>query len=205
MLNIKYNLKVTVMDKKSIKGTQTEHNLLASFAGESQARARYTLFAKKAKEEGFEQIASIFLETADQELSHATQFFNLLEGGMVEIKAADPAGVVGDTLTNLKEAAAGEHEEWSDLYANFSKTALAEGFPHIATLFKLIASVEVVHEKRYLKLVERLETGTEFSSPEDTEWQCRNCGYTHTGKSAPKKCPVCGKDHGWFEREKKNY
>lgn len=193
------------MTKKSIKGTRTEHNLLASFAGESQARARYTLFAQKAKEEGYEQIAAIFMETADQELSHATQFFNLLEGGMVEIKAAYPAGVVGDTLTNLKEAAAGEHEEWSDLYSNFAQTAAEEGFPHIATLFKLIASVEVVHEQRYLKLVGRLETDTEFKSAEDIEWQCRNCGYVHKGKSAPKKCPVCGKEHGWFEREKKNY
>ena len=193
------------MTKKSIKGTQTEHNLLAAFAGESQARSRYTLFAQKAKEEGYEQIAAIFLETADQELSHATQFFNLLEGGMVEIKAAYPAGVVADTLTNLKEAAAGEHDEWSDLYSNFAQTAADEGFPHIAALFKLIASVEVVHEQRYLKLVGRLETDTEFKSAEEVEWQCRKCGYVHKGKEAPKKCPVCGKEHGWFEREKKNY
>ncbi|MDE6489675.1 MAG: rubrerythrin family protein [Muribaculaceae bacterium] len=193
------------MEKKSIKGTRTEHNLLASFAGESQARSRYTLFAQKAKEEGYEQIAAIFMETAEQELSHATQFFNLLEGGMVEINAAYPAGVVADTLTNLKEAAAGEREEWSDLYASFAVTAREEGFPSIAALYNMIAKVEIEHEKRYLQLVERLESGTEFSTDEDIEWQCRQCGYVHKGKSAPRRCPVCGKEQGWFERKKSNY
>lgn len=193
------------MDKKSIKGTQTEKNLLASFAGESQARSRYTLFAQKAVEEGYQQIASVFLETAGQELSHAQQFFAKLEGGMVEITAGYPAGVVGDTQTNLAEAAAGEREEWSALYSTFAQTAQDEGFPEIATLFKNVAKVEVEHEKRYLKLLERLSSGTEFSQDEPVEWMCRNCGFVFTGKSAPKKCPVCGKDQGWFERKQQNY
>lgn len=193
------------MEKRSIKGTKTEHNLLASFAGESQARSRYTLFAQKAIEEGYQQIAAIFLETAEQELSHAKQFFSRLEGGSVEITAAYPAGVVADTKTNLAEAAAGEREEWSDLYENFAEVAREEGFPEIAALFTMVAKVEVEHEKRYMRLLERLENGMEFTSPEPIEWQCRKCGYVHTGKSAPKKCPVCGMDQGWFERKAENY
>lgn len=193
------------MEKRSIKGTRTEHNLLASFAGESQARSRYTLFAQKALEEGYQQIAAIFLETAEQELSHAKLFFSRLEGGSVEITAAYPAGVVADTKTNLAEAAAGEREEWSDLYENFAGVAREEGFPEIAALFTLVAKVEVEHEKRYMRVLERLENGMEFSSPEPIEWQCRKCGYVHTGKTAPKKCPVCGMDQGWFERKAENY
>lgn len=193
------------MDKKSIKGTQTEKNLLASFAGESQARSRYTLFSQKAAEEGYQQIAAIFLETANQELSHAQQFFAQLEGGMVEITAGYPAGIVGDTAHNLAEAAAGEREEWSDLYSNFAQVASDEGFPHIAAIFKNVAKVEVEHEKRYNRLLERLTAGEEFTSPEPIEWQCRNCGFVMTSKSAPKKCPVCGKDQGWFERKASNY
>lgn len=197
--------KTFIMDKKSIKGTRTEHNLLASFAGESQARSRYTLFAERAKEEGYEQIAAVFLETAEQELSHARIFFNLLEGGTVEIAAGYPAGVVGDTKTNLAEAAAGEREEWSDLYESFAKTAQDEGFPQIANIYKLIAKVEQMHEARYVKLLERLETGTEFEQEEPTEWYCRRCGFTINAKSAPKRCPVCGMDQGWFERKANNY
>lgn len=193
------------MEKKSIKGTRTEHNLLASFAGESQARSRYTLFAEKAREEGYEQIAAIFLETAEQELSHARQFFSLLEGGTVEIHAAYPAGVVGDTKTNLAEAAAGEREEWGDLYDNFAKVAQEEGFPQIANTYRLIAKVEQMHEARYLKLLERLENGTEFEEAEAVEWMCRQCGFTISAKSAPKRCPVCGRDQGWFERKPNNY
>lgn len=193
------------MEQKSIKGTRTEHNLLASFAGESQARSRYTLFAKKAEEEGYQQIAAVFRETAEQELQHARQFFSLLEGGMVEITAAYPAGVVGDTAKNLAEAAAGEREEWGVLYENFAKTAQEEGFPHIANTFKLVARVEQMHEQRYLKLLERLETGTEFEDEEPVEWMCRNCGFTITAKAAPKRCPVCGVDQGWFERRPNNY
>lgn len=194
------------MEKKSIKGTRTEHNLLAAFAGESQARARYTLFAEKAREEGYEQIAAIFMETADQELSHARQFFSRLEGGMVEINAAYPAGVVGDTLTNLKEARAGEHEEWSDLYASFAETAIEEGFKDVAMLFKMVSKVEAMHEARYNALVQRMESDTEFAVPdEEIDWQCRECGYVHHGKSAPGRCPVCGKPRGYFERKASNY
>lgn len=193
------------MDKKSIKGTRTEHNLLASFAGESQARSRYSLFARKAREEGYEQIANIFKITAEQELSHAEQFFSLLEGGMVKIEAAYPAGVVADTMTNLREAAAGEREEWSDLYESFASTAQEEGFPQIAGIFKRIASVEMEHEARYLRLLERLTKEEEFTSPKDVAWQCINCGYVYVGKSAPKVCPVCRKGQGWFERKADNF
>lgn len=193
------------MEKKSVKGTQTEHNLLAAFAGESQARSRYTLFAQKAREEGYEQIARIFLITAEQELVHAQGFFDWLDGGMVTINAAYPAGVVGDTMTNLREAAAGEHEEWSDLYASFAETAKAEGFNDIYALFKNVAKVEVEHEKRYLRLLERMTAGEVFSQEEETEWQCMHCGYVHKGKSAPKRCPVCGKEQGYFERKAENY
>lgn len=193
------------METKSIKGTRTEHNLLASFAGESQARSRYTLFAQKAREEGYEQIAAVFLETAEQELSHARSFFSLLEGGTVEITAAYPAGVVADTKTNLAEAAAGEREEWGGLYENFAKVAMEEGFPHIANLYKMVIKVEKMHEARYLKLMSRLETGTEFEQAEPVDWMCRRCGFTITAKSAPKRCPVCGADQGWFERKAENY
>ncbi len=193
------------METKSIKGTRTEHNLLAAFAGESQARSRYTLYAEKAREEGYRQIAAIFMETAEQELSHARQFFSLLEGGTVEISAGYPAGVVGDTRANLAEAAAGERQEWSDLYENFAGTATEEGFPHIANLFKLISKVEQMHEARYLRLLERLESGTVFEQGEPVEWMCRRCGFTITAKAAPKRCPVCGMDQGWFQRKASNY
>ncbi len=193
------------MEKKSIKGTRTEHNLLASFAGESQARSRYTLFSQKAIEEGYEQIAAIFLATADQELSHAKQFFSHLEGGMVEITASYPAGVVADTKTNLAEAAAGEREEWGDLYSSFADTAAEEGFPQIAALYRNIAKVEQMHEKRYLRLLERMEKGEVFASEEAVDWYCRKCGYTVNAKTAPKRCPVCGMDQAWFERFPDNY
>ncbi len=193
------------MEQKSIKGTRTEHNLLASFAGESQARSRYTLFAIKAEEEGYRQIAAVFRQTAEQELQHARQFFSYLEGGMVEIRAAYPAGVVADTAKNLAEAAAGEREEWGELYENFAKVAQEEGFPQIANTFKLVAKVEQMHEQRYLKLLERLETGTEFEEEQPVEWMCINCGFTITAKAAPKRCPVCGVDQSWFERKANNY
>lgn len=193
------------MEKKSIKGTQTEHNLLAAFAGESQARSRYTLFAKKAREEGYEQIARIFLITAEQELSHAELFFSRLEGGVVNVNAGYPAGMVADTITNLREAAAGEREEWSDLYSSFASTAEAEGFPDVAAMFKKVAKVEVAHEERYLRLLERLSNGKEFTGEDDEEWQCMYCGYVHKGKSAPNRCPVCGKEQGYFERKAENY
>lgn len=193
------------METKSIKGTRTEQNLLASFAGESQARSRYTLFAQKALEEGYQQIAAIFLETAEQELSHAKQFFSLLEGGVVEITAGYPAGKVGNTLENLAAAAAGEREEWSDLYSTFAETAKEEGFPRIAALYNLIAGVEQMHEARYMRLLERLQSGQEFEEETEVEWMCRKCGFTIKSKSAPKRCPVCGMDQGWFERKANNY
>lgn len=193
------------MSQKNIKGTQTEKNLLKAFAGESQARGRYTIFAEVARSEGYEQIAAIFLETAEQEYAHARSFFSFLDEGMLEITASYPAGPVGDTERNLAEAAAGEHEEWSDMYLDFARVAQEEGFPRIAAHFKLVASVEQVHEARYLKLLERVQSSTVFTDAEEEEWQCRECGYVHRGKSAPGKCPVCGKEQGYFERKKNNY
>jgi rubrerythrin len=190
---------------KSIKGTETEKNLLKSFAGESQARNRYTMFAKTAKAEGFEQIAAIFLETAEQERVHAKKFFSYLEGGVVEITASYPAGVVGTTLENLTEAANGENEEWTDLYPHFADVAEAEGFSNIAATWRKIAAVEAQHEKRYRKLQARVEAGTVFSREEETTWQCRECGHVHTGKEAPKACPTCAHPQAYFEQEKQNY
>lgn len=193
------------MEKNSIKGTRTEHNLLAAFAGESQARSRYTLFAARARSEGYEQVAAIFLETAEQELTHASTFFSLLEGGMVEINASYPAGVVADTKTNLAEAAAGEHEEWSGMYEDFAKVAQDEGFPSIANTFRLVAKAEQNHEHRYRRLLEHLEAGTAFSSDEAIDWECRKCGFVANGKNAPMRCPVCGAEQGYFERKPENF
>lgn len=195
------------MDKKSIKGTQTEKNLLKSFAGESQARGRYTIFAEVARNEGFEQIAAIFLETAEQEYAHAKSFFSFLDEGMLEITASYPAGPVGDTARNLSEAAAGEHEEWSEMYEEFARVAQEEGFTRIASHFRLVAKVEQGHEARYRKLMERLATGTVFRSAdgESELWQCRYCGYIHQGPAAPAKCPVCGREQAYFERKPNNY
>ncbi len=190
---------------KTIKGTKTEQHLLMSFAGESQARMRYTMFASKAKKEGFEQIAAIFEETANQEMEHAKKFFSYLEGGMVEITAAYPAGIVGTTAENLKAAAEGENEEWTDLYPSFADIADAEGFPVIAATFRKIAKVEAEHEKRYLRLMERVVAETVFAREEETIWQCRNCGHVHTGKEAPKACPTCAHPQAYFEEEKQNY
>jgi len=190
---------------ESIKGTQTEKNLLKSFAGESQARNRYMFFAKKAREEGYEQIAAFFEETARQEETHAKTFFKFLEGGMVEITATYPAGVIGNTAENLKAAAEGENEEWTVLYKEFSEIAEKEGFKKIATAYKLIASVEKEHEERYLKLLKNIEEGKEFESEEETVWVCRKCGYRHKGKKALKNCPCCEHPQAYFEREAKNY
>lgn len=190
---------------KSLKGTQTEKNLLISFAGESQARNRYTMFASEAKKAGFEQIAAIFLETAEQEKEHAKKFFSYLEGGDVEITATYPAGKVGTTAENLKAAAAGENEEWTDAYPHFADIAEAEGFANIAATFRKIAAVEAQHEKRYLRLLEKVEAGTVFSREEETTWQCRNCGHVHVGKDAPKACPTCAHPQAYFEEEKQNY
>jgi len=190
---------------KSIKGTQTEKHLLMSFAGESQARMRYTMFASTAKKEGFEQIAAIFLETADQEKEHAKKFFSYLEGGPLEITATYPAGIVGTTAENLKAAAEGENEEWTDAYPHFADVAEAEGFPVIAATFRKIAKVEEQHEKRYLRLMEKVVAGTVFARDEEIVWQCRNCGHIHVGKEAPKACPTCAHSQAYFEEEKQNY
>lgn len=190
---------------KSIKGTQTEKHLLMSFAGESQARMRYTMFASTAKKEGFEQIAAIFLETAEQEKEHAKKFFSYLEGGPLEITATYPAGIVGTTAENLKAAAEGENEEWTDAYPHFADVAEAEGFPVIAATFRKIAKVEAEHEKRYLRLLEKVANGTVFSREEEISWQCRNCGHVHVGKDAPKACPTCAHPQAYFEEEKQNY
>lgn len=193
------------MEVKSIKGTRTEQNLLKAFAGESQARTRYTFFASVAKKEGFEQIAGVFMETAEQEKEHAKRFFKFLEGGMVEITAAYPAGVIGTTMENLAAAAAGENEEWAELYPEFAKIAEEEGFKKIASVFKLIASVEAEHERRYRKLLANLTEDKAFEREEEITWQCRNCGYLFKGKKAPKMCPACEHPQSFFEPMKENY
>ena len=196
-------LKCIIM--KSLKGTQTEKNLLISFAGESQARNRYTMFASEAKKAGFEQISAIFLETAEQEKEHAKKFFSYLEGGDVEITATYPAGKVGTTAENLLAAANGENEEWTDAYPHFAEVAEAEGFANIAATFRKIAGVEAQHEKRYRRLLARVEKDQVFSREEETTWQCRNCGHVHVGKDAPKACPTCAHPQAYFEEEKQNY
>ena len=190
---------------KSIKGTQTEKNLLTSFAGESQARMRYTYFASVAKKEGYEQIAAIFTETADQEKEHAKRMFKWLEGGMVEITASYPAGVIGTTAENLKAAAAGENEEWTADYPHFADVADAEGFPAIAIMYRNIAIAEKGHEERYLALLSNIENGTVFKKAEEIVWQCRNCGYIHVGTEAPEVCPACIHPQAHFEVKKTNY
>lgn len=189
----------------SIKGTQTEKNLLAAFAGESQARNRYTYFASVAKKEGYEQIAAIFLDTADNEKEHAKMFFQLLEGGDVEITASYPAGVIGDTAANLEAAARGERMEWTTIYKDFAGIAKQEGFPHIAAVFTEIAEVEEQHERRYLKLLANVRSGKVFERDEEVEWRCRNCGYVHKGKSAPKICPACRHPQAYYEVLAENY
>ncbi len=190
---------------KSLKGTKTEKNLLAAFAGESQARNRYTYFASAAKEEGFEQIAGVFEETANQEKEHAKRFFKFLEGGMVEITAMYPAGEIGTTAQNLLAAAEGENEEHSLLYPEFAKVAAEEGFPKIAAAFLAIATVEAEHEARYRKLLDRVEKGKYFERDEEIVWQCRNCGYITKGKKAPEISPACQHAKAYFEEKKENY
>lgn len=189
----------------SIKGTQTEKNVLAAFAGESQARNRYTYFAEVAKKEGYEQIAAIFLDTADNEKEHARRFFSLLEGGDVVITAGYPAGVVGDTAANLAAAAAGERLEWTTLYQNFAEVARKEGFNQVAAIFKEIAEVEEGHEARYNKLLENVRAGKVFEKDQPVKWRCRNCGYIHEGKSAPKVCPACTYPQAYYEVMAENY
>ena len=190
---------------KSIKGTRTEKNLGISFAGESQARMRYTYYASAAKKEGYEQIAAIFAETADQEKEHAKRMFKWLEGGMVEITASYPAGVIGRTLDNLQAAAAGEHEEWSQDYPRFADIADAEGFPEIAAMYRTIAVAEKAHEERYRAFVKNIETASVFAKEGEVVWQCRNCGYIHVGKEAPEQCPACLHPQAYFEVRKENY
>lgn len=190
---------------KSIKGTRTEQNLLKSFAGESQARNRYTFFASVAKKEGYEQISGVFMETAEQEKEHAKRFFKYLEGGDLTITASYPAGVIGTTVENLLAAAQGEHEEWDVLYAEFADVAEQEGFDEIANTFRQIAKVEAEHEKRYLKLLSRITDGNFFVRDNEIWWQCRNCGYVLKAKEAPLKCPACAHPQSYFEPKKENY
>ena len=190
---------------KSIKGTKTEKNLLASFAGESQARNRYTYFASAAKKAGYEQISAIFLETADNEKEHAKRFFKLLEGGEVEIQASYPAGVIGDTAKNLEASAAGENLEWTKLYKEAEDTARKEGFEEVAVQFKEIAEVEEEHEKRYRKLLKNIKEGTVFKKDTTVKWKCRNCGYVHEGKEAPDECPACAHPQAYYELLCENY
>lgn len=189
----------------SVKGTKTEKNLLAAFAGESQARNRYTYFAGKAKKEGYEQIAFIFEETANQEKEHAKRFFNFLQGGEADIIASFPSGIIGTTLENLKAAAAGEKHEHTNLYPAFAKTAREEGFEAIAVVFEKISVAERQHEKRYCALAANIETGLVFKRKGKTVWRCRNCGYLHEGIEAPDLCPACIHPKAHFELLGENY
>ena len=190
---------------KSVKGTLTEQNLLKAFAGESQARTRYTFFASVAKKEGYEQIAGIFMETAEQEKEHAKRFFKYLEGGALSITATFPAGKISTTRDNLMAAAMGENEEWDVLYPEFARIAEEEGFPEIALTFRNVAIVEAEHERRYLKLLGRITDGNFFIRDQEIWWQCRNCGFIYKGKEAPEKCPACQHPQAYFEPKKENY
>jgi rubrerythrin len=190
---------------KSLKGTQTEKNLLAAFAGESQARNRYSYFASQAKKEGYEQIAALFLETAENEKEHAKVFFKYLQGGMAEITAMYPAGVIGTTEENLKEAAEGEKAEWGTIYPDFAQTAEKEGFADVACSFRNIAKVEAHHEKRYRELQANVVKKQVFKKDKVVRWKCRNCGYVHEGTEAPNKCPACQHPQSYFEIKEENY
>ncbi len=190
---------------KSVKGTQTEKNLLKSFAGESQARNRYTYFASAAKKEGYEQIANIFTETAENEKEHAKVFFKYLEGGDVEITAFYPAGVIREAKVNLEEAAAGENMEWTTLYQDFAKTAKEEGFSEIARSFEQIANVERFHESRYRKLINNIANQEVFKKKASVKWHCTNCGYVVEGPDAPKECPACKHPQAYYEILAENY
>ena len=190
---------------KSLKGTQTEKNLLAAFAGESQARNRYTFFASKAKKEGYEQISAFFKESADNEKEHAEIFFKHLQGGEVEIIAGYPAGVIGTTEENLLAAAEGEKMEWGTLYPDFAKTAIEEGFPMVAHSFREIGGVEAYHEKRYRKLLENVKKKQVFKKDKVVKWKCRNCGYVHEGTESPDLCPACQHPKSYYELWVENY
>ncbi len=190
---------------KSLKGTETEKNLMKSFAGESQARMRYTYFASAAKKEGLEQISAMFAKTADQEKEHAKRFFKQLEGGMCEITAGFPAGVIGTTAENLEAAAGGEHEEWTELYPAFAAKAREEGFEAAAVIWEKISIAEKQHEKQYRDLLANLEAGKVFKKDGVVIWQCRNCGYIHEAAEAPKMCPACAHPQAHFEVLGENY
>ena len=190
---------------KSVKGTKTQKNLLKSFAGESQARNRYTYFAGTAKKEGYEQIAGIFTETAENEKEHAKVFFKYLEGGDVEITASYPAGIIKDTKTNLEEAAAGENLEWTVLYSDFSQVAKSEGFPEISRSFEEIAKVERFHESRYRKLIANIANKEVFKKKASVKWHCTNCGYIIEGNEAPKECPACKHPQSYYEVLAENF
>ena len=190
---------------KSIKGTLTEQNLLKAFAGESQAKNRYEFFSEKARAEGYEQIAAIFEKTALQEQSHAKQFFKFMEGGAVEITTVYATGIADQTIENLKTAIGEENNEWSALYPRFSEIAKEEGFPAIAAIFTMISKVEAEHEKRFKKLLKRLEDGTIFHREKPIKWECRKCGYIHEGEQPPKSCPACQHPTGFFEEMAENY
>jgi rubrerythrin len=190
---------------KSLKGTKTEQNLLKAFAGESQARNRYELFVNAARKEGYEQIAAIFQETANQEREHARRFFSFLEGGIVEITAAYPAGKVGTTKENLKAAAEGENEEWTILYPGFADVAKAEGFPEVASAFRMIAKVETEHERRYLKLLQNLSEDKVFMKDGKVWWQCMNCGYVYESEKALEICPACQHPKAFMQMKAENY
>jgi len=187
------------MENKSIKGTRTEKNLLTSFAGESQARNRYTYFSGVARKEGFVQVADIFEETADNEKEHAKRMFKFLEGGSVEITAAYPAGRIGTTAQNLEAAASGEHDEWSMLYPGFAKVAREEGFLAVAAMYESVSVAETQHEKRYLALLENIKNNQVFKKPATIKWRCSNCGYIHEGPEAPGVCPACLHEQKYFE------
>ncbi len=190
---------------KSIRGSKTERNLLAAFAGESQARNRYTFFASAARKEGFEQIAGIFTETAENEKEHAKVFFKYLEGGDTEITAAYPAGMIKDTKSNLEAAAAGENLEWTTLYADFAKTARDEGFQEVARSFEQISKVEKFHESRYRKLVNNIGSGEVFKKKTAVKWHCLNCGYVFEGTEAPRECPACRHPQAFYEVLAENF
>jgi rubrerythrin len=189
----------------TLKGSETEKHLLAAFAGESQARSRYTMAAKIAKKEGYEQISGIFMETAENEFEHAKLFFRQLEGGEATITAGYPAGVPGDTLTQLKSAAAGEKMEWTTLYTGFADVAQQEGFKNVTTVFKRVAEVEQWHERRYNKLIKSLESGNVFKRPDKALWKCRNCGLVIEAAEAPDICPTCAHPQAYFELYAENY
>jgi rubrerythrin len=192
-------------DEMSLKGTQTEKNLMAAFAGESQARNRYTYASAKARKEGYRQISEIFEETANQEREHAKRLFKLMQEGEIEITGVFPAGPIGSTLENLKHAAGGENYEWSEMYPGFAQTAREEGFENIAKIFESIAVAEKQHEKRYLALARNIASGKVFKKDEPTVWICKNCGYVHEGTDAPEVCPACAHPQAHFELRAENW